>query len=312
MRVISCCALTVLLVAGVARAQSASDLQIKLGAYSLMDDGGEKPLGIWYIMTPVTVGKAEQATFSWSDTCEGWAVSSDGSLRSDATTAWKVEVTPLRIVKDAVTFRLRWSRAANLKQQLDRGWPDAGRTHDDELTLRPGESLPVDSVRIPAGARTVHGRPCGSAASIRVVVDNHPGEEFERRLVAADLWLVERLANGTEAARSKPLSIRGLPNHPFPFYFDSVVDANASPKTDAKASLMIVGTIVARLNQGAIGLAVETRSLWDDSGMWRSAKSQVDVKPDETVEIRLPKLSDNAGPFAKRDFSIKVRTRQLR
>ena len=31
----------------------------------------------------------------------------------------------------------------------------------------------------------------------------------------ADLWLVERLPNGSEAQRSQVLSVRGLPNRPF-------------------------------------------------------------------------------------------------
>jgi hypothetical protein len=35
-------------------------------------------------------------------------------------------------------------------------------------------------------------------------------------------------------------------------------------------------------------------------------------KPAETVEIRLPMLGDEAGPFAKRTYSIRIRARQLR
>jgi hypothetical protein len=36
------------------------------------------------------------------------------------------------------------------------------------------------------------------------------------------------------------------------------------------------------------------------------------MKPSETVEIRLPPLGDDAGPFAKRALSIRIRARQLR
>jgi hypothetical protein len=304
MRRTAFCALVLLLSSSAARAQSPGDLQIRVGPYAQFPDGGEKPTGVWYVVNPVTVERTLRTTVSWaSDSCEGWAVSSATDIRKDATTAWKIELTPLRIVKDAVTFRIRWTRA-NLRQGADPTWPDVGKAHEEELTLRPGESVPMDEVQVPDGARTIDGRKCGSAASIRVLVDNYPSEEQERRLVAADLWLVERLANGSETPRSKPLSIRGLANYPFPFYFDSVVEA--------QRSLTIAGKVRARLDTGAIALVIDTRSLWDDSGAWRSAKSELGVAPGETVEVRLPKLDANAGPFAGRDFSIKVRARQLR
>jgi hypothetical protein len=314
MRAISCCVLIVHLAAGAASAQTFSDLQVRLGAFTLSKDGGDKPLGGWFSTGPVVIGKTATSTFSWGDTCEAFAVSSDGSLRDDATTAWKIELTPIRVVKDAVTFRLRWVRVAALRQQLDQLKLDAGKalgvpTDDVELTLRPGESWPVDTVAVAPGARTVDGRPCGSTSSIRASVDNYPWEEDDRRLVVADLWLVERLSNGTEAQRSQPLSVRGLPNRPFRFYFDSLVDGNAT--------LDIYGILTSRLETGALAISVETRCRWapgspDFSGPQRSVKSDIEVKPAETVDIRLPMLGDQANPFGKRAFSIRIRARQLR
>ena len=55
---------------------------------------------------------------------------------------------------------------------------------------------------------------------------------------------------------------------------------------------------------------METRSrsapgLKNVSGPQRSVRSDIQVKPAETVEIRLPMLGDGAGPFAKRAFSIR-------
>jgi hypothetical protein len=314
MRAISCCVLILHIAAGAAYAQTFSDLQVRLGAFTLSKDGGEKPLGGWFSTGPVVIGKTATSTFSWGDTCEAFAVSSDGSLREDATTAWKIELTPVRVVADAVTFRLRWVRVAALRQQLDQLKLDASKargvpTEDIELTLRPGESWPVDTVAVPLGAKTVDGRPCGSTSSIRALVDNYPWEEDERRLVAADLWLIERLSNGTEAQRSQPLSLRGLPNRPFPFYFDSLVDGNVT--------LDIYGILTSRLETGRLAISVETRSRWapgssNFSGPQRSVKSDLQVKPAETVEIRLPILGNHAGPFGKRAFSIRIRARQLR
>ena len=289
---------------------------MRLGAYTLSENGGEKPVGVWWSTGPVVTGKPLTSTFSIADTCEAFSVSSDGSLRENATAAWKIEVTPIRVVRDAVTFRLRWIRFAALRQQVDQVSFDdtkAGRAagEDVELTLRPGESWPVDTVRVPAGAKTVDGRSCGSTSSIRASVDNYPWEEDERRLVLADLWLVERLSSGAEAQRSQPQSVRGVPNRPSRFYFDRLVEGGVS--------LDIYGILVARLASGAIAVSVETRCRWEDAsnsrqflGPQRSVKSEVDVKPGEIVEVRLPLLGDKAGPFAKREFSIRIRARQLR
>jgi hypothetical protein len=278
------------------------------------DDGGEKPFNMWRSTGPVVIGRLTASTFSAGDSCDKFAVSTDGTLREDATTAWKIEMTPIRVVADAVTFRLRWARVAALRQQLDQlslgaGKPPSLPGDDIELTLRPGESWLLDSVPVASGAKTVHGRPCWRASSIRVSVDNYPSQGDERRLIAADLWLVERLADGTEAQRSQPLAVRGHPNRPSPFYFDSIVDG--------KATLDIYGTLVSRIETDALAIAVETRSRWAPaspqfSGPQRSVTSNIQVKPEETVELRLPLLGDGAGPFAKRAFSIKIRARQIR
>jgi hypothetical protein len=312
MKTIAFAALLVQLVAADAHAQTFKDLQIELGAYRQTDDGGEKAAGVWFSSGPVTIGSMHPATFSLGDSCGAFAVSSDGSLTENATMAWRIEATPIRVVRDAVTFRLRWNRVAALKQQLEQislGADKAARLpgEDIELTLRPGESWPVDAVRVPAGAKTIEGLVCrGNSASIRVLVDHYPSEYWESRVVAADLWLLERFANGGVTTHGQ-LSVRGLPNRPLPFYFDRVAEA--------KASLDMFGTLAARLDGGTIALSFDTWSRWGDpkdvtSSPGRSVESHVEVKPGETVEIRLPKFE--TGPFGGREFAIRVRARQIR
>jgi hypothetical protein len=155
----------------------------------------------------------------------------------------------------------------------------------------------------------VDGRPCGSTASIRVSVDRHPSAESEHRLIGADLWLVERLPDDTEVQRSQPLMVRGLPGRPFNFYFDSIADG--------PATLDIYGVLIARRLGEAIAVSVETRSRWapesrNISGPQRFFDMELKASPAEIVEIRLPLLGDDAGPFAKRALSIRMRARQLR
>jgi hypothetical protein len=123
----------------------------------------------------------------------------------------------------------------------------------------------------------------------------------------ADLWLIERMPDGTEVQRSQPLVVRSLPLRPFRFYFDSIVDGNAT--------LDVYGILATKLESDAMGVSVETRSRWapetrNISGPQGFFKSDIRVTPSETVEIRLPLLGE--GPFAKRVLSIRIRARQLR
>jgi hypothetical protein len=81
--------------------------------------------------------------------------------------------------------------------------------------------------------------------------------------------------------------------------------------------LDIYGTLVPHLASGTMAVSFETRCRWGREtpgfmGPQRSVKSEVQVKPSEVVEVRLPKLGKEAEAFANRDFSIRIRTRQLR
>ena len=298
MRSIALCALIALFAApATARTQTASDLQIRFGGYELNEDGGEEAAGISLGTGSLGRSKSTSGTWSFGD-CGVFMLSGGdhGEIRENAHAAWKVQATVVRIAGDAVTFRLQWSRI------LDNGKPSTARHDDIELTLRPGESWPLDTVAVPAGAKTMRGGPCRTrAVSIRVLVDTFPWEDLERRLVAVNLWLVERLANGTE--RSQPLSVRGLPHRQIPFYFDSVRDGDVS--------LDVFGRVMARTGGGVVSVSLVTRTRWSED--WgRSLDSTLEVKPQEVVEVRLPKLDAEAGPFANRDFSIRLRVEQLR
>lgn len=311
MRIISLCFLFVHLAVAAAQAQSFDYLQIQLGTYAVNETGGEKPLNGWRSTGPVVIGRVSPSTFSFGDTCEAWAISSRRTgVREDATTVWHIDITPIRVAKDAVTFRMRWIRLATPRQPLEDASLETFQSpiHDVELTLRPGESWPVDTVAVPPAAKTVHGKECGPSASIRVSVDNYPGDQENRRLIGAELWLIERLANGKEVQRSQPLSARVLPNRSFTFYFDSI--------TDASVPLDIFGTVAAWPDTGGIGAFVDTRARWPRApnagarGPQQFVESEVLLKPEEIVEIKLPALTD--GPYAKREFSIRIRARRLR
>ena len=165
------CVLIVHIAAGVAHAQTSNDLQVRLGGYTSTTDGGEKPVGVWFGTGPVVAGEAcDQYVLGWRNL---WSFLGEFRRISqeNATAAWKIDVTPTRVVRDAVTFRLRWQMAA-IRQQGDRmslEFGDAFPVPDEiELTLRPWESWPVYTLR------NIHRYSCASGSSIRVSVDNYP------------------------------------------------------------------------------------------------------------------------------------------
>ena len=309
MRSLMICAVLLQLTAGIARAQTFDHLQVRLGGYTARTNGGERPVGVWFGTGPIVVGKTSTSTFSVGPTCKAFAVSSDGSFADKPTAAWRIEVTPTAVAGNAVTFRLRWQMARlavySNRSSLEFVDGSAAIEEDTQLILRPGEwwAIPIP--------RNISGYSCDGTASIRVSVDIYPWEEDERRLIAAELWLVERLADGSEVQRSQPLSVRGLPSRPVRFYFDRVVDGDFA--------VDIYGLLSARPASGALAVTLETRCRWPPPpamanvmGPQRSVKSEVEMKPGETVEIRLPALGEDAGPFAKRALSIRIRVRQLR
>jgi hypothetical protein len=251
----------------------------------------------------------------WRGECQRFGISSVKSDIDDTMTmVWHIDVTPVRVAGNSVTFKLRWTRLSSIRQQIDqanRARPQQAPKDDIELTLRPGESWPIDEMPLPPGGKTVGNEPCGTSASIRVSVDPWPWEGEERRLVGAELWLIERLANGSDTQRSQPLAVRGLPNHATPFFFDRIVEAGVP--------VDIYGTLTPRLDSGTIGVAIEVRSRWGNpgdkpgfAGPQRSVKSEVQLKPSETVDVQLPAFDNDAGPYARRQFSLRIRARQIR
>jgi hypothetical protein len=223
-----------------------------------------------------------------------WAVSR--TVEPDADLGWAVEITPVRVVKDAVTFRLVWARTR------EEGKASTQPRGDRDLTLRPGESMPLDSVHrpCPSQSRTI-------GASLRVAVVRYPDPDYDRRLIALDLWLVEKLQDGTE--RSQPLSLRGLYHRPIPFYFDSI--------THGAMALDIFGEVTAASGDRTSDVKIMTRSRIFDPNQSpgrpfpRETTATIRIAPNEVVSVQLPQVAD-ASEFASRALSLRIRVRQLR
>jgi hypothetical protein len=168
----------------------------------------------------------------------------DGSMQA-VYAAWTVQVTPIKQVGDAVTFRMQWTRSRDNGKASSVG-------EDSELTLRPGQSLTAD-VMSQALDTTESRTPPGclvKTMALNVAVDYELAPERDRRLVAVDLWLIERLADGKE--RSQQLALRGLYHQTIPFYFDTLKDGDKG--------LDVFGSLQISPGEQTSEVAITTRS----------------------------------------------------
>jgi hypothetical protein len=294
-------------------AQPAEELAIAVSAHMTRSNGGEDPPGMFLSTGPLNRTTAGAGRFSVGR-CGAMTLAgrAEGPFEEGATAGWRVEIIPVRVSDGSATFRLKWIRA------LDTGKDMHPHSEDVELTMRRGDSRLMDSVAIPpdreTGSRCTvwdnRGKPVEySAVALRVSVEHRNWDVQERRLVNADLWLIERLAGGDE--RAQALTVRGLPHREIPFYF--------TPIREQALSLEILGSVIARPESDAMSVELETMSRWGAATFdWREhqnvqirqSDSRVRVKPGETVEVALGRL-DGAGPFMARQYAIRIRAQQM-
>jgi len=304
-----------------AEAQGVDGLRIVVRGTNVRADGGDRGDGAGFI-DPELIGKTSSLAF-WR--LEGpcgigtgakppgaFGEASDGTLKK-VHSAWAVLVTPTGRIGEAVTFRLEWMRI------WDNGKPSMVRG-DVEPTLRPGQSMPLD---VMSQMREASGSPNPCVAmSLSVAVEYWPQPDQDRRLVAVDLWLMERLANGKE--RSQQLSLRGQYNQPIPFYFDTVTESTKALDLFGDLRVLAGGqTNEIKLTTRSRVVSLETvprpprlpewvRWPLDQNG---ATTATLKVAPGEVVALSLPPVGNgttDAAAFAARALSFRIRVRQIR
>jgi hypothetical protein len=288
---------SVILLAFAADARAQTDgverFAINVEASTISAPGGEE-VRVGGGANPNEPGTTARHGFSLRPDGCTWFVSR--GVQTDADLGWAVEITPLRVVNDAVTFRLAWARTR------DEGKTSTQPRREMELTLRAGESMPLDSVYRPCA-----GQPRTIGQSLRAKVVRYPDPDYDRRLVALDLWLVEKLQDGSE--RSQPLSLRGLYHQPIAFYFDSI--------TQGPLTLDIFGEVTTSPADRTSDVKIVTRSRIFDPGQPpgrpfpRETTATLRMTPGEVVSVQLPQVADSSA-FATRALSLRIKVRQLR
>jgi len=287
-----------------AGAQTFDQLQIKVEGNIVRPDGGEQE-SVGSSSGALEIGKMTMSGVGSSRFGTACGLSVARRLPAESVKGWSLEFTPTRVQGLAVSFHLRWTRVEGGKESAP---------VEADLTLRPGESIPIDSM--PLAASTADIQACRAIAmTLRMRVDYWPPPEYDTRLIATDLWLVEKTSDQKE--RTQQLTVRGLPNNSLAFHF--------APLTEGGVSLDIYGELRAVPGAGHVELSVVTRSRIVEAGqsstIWRSGnmmtsrkiESTIQIKPGEVVSVELPRLGENnSGAFASRALSLRLRSQQLR
>jgi hypothetical protein len=290
-----------------AAAQTLDKLSVTIDAFIVFPNVGEQPR-VGGGADPSEVGQTVRHGISQpSGRCY---MSLSRTVEPNAAVGWEVQLTPIRVVDDAVTFRVMWARVR------DEGKAASQAKGDVELTLRPGESVPIDTVPQKC-TDPVKGPSLGT--TIRASVKRWPYPDQDRRLMSVELWLVEKLQNGSE--RTQALSLRGLYHHPIPFYFDRIMEG--------QTALDFLGDVTIAPGGQTSDVTLVTRSRVFDSKIPlgyndypSKTTAKVQLRPDEVVSVELPKVGcmdpHRLGPctpsavFGSRVFSLRIRVRQIR
>ncbi len=201
-----------LAMAPLATAQTFPHLNIDIEGNVVSLTGGERG-SVRMPTEGVVVGKTTRTTISRREAACGLALGP--APPSGRVVVWTIEVTPLQVYASAVTFQLKWARTGVDALEV------SPFSSEVRVTLQPGQSLPVDSLPVPAQTTLPAGLCDLKAMTLRVSVSLWPRTADDSRVVNTEMWLVERRQDGSE--RSSPLTLRGAFNQPTPFYFEPVL-----------------------------------------------------------------------------------------
>lgn len=274
-----------------------SNVEVRVQAYVDKSNGGSQPNSAAGT-GPIQLGKAADIFLSMSKRADRCGFSStQGPIDVSASLAWTATVTPIRIEGEAVTFRIRWSRAV-----VD-GKASADGRGDDEVTLWPAKSLTLDHVSHPGDPK------CGFAgATLVATVERGVNGWRDARLVETDLWFVEHLPNGKDDTRHQV--VRGPMYESVPFYFDAI---------QANGKLVdFHGEIAVRPASGYLEVQVLPRRRTSDPGTPPrpqsdyNSQASMQLKPTDVGSWEMPAVSSASDPLAGRSFSLRVQVRQIR
>jgi hypothetical protein len=194
---------------------------------------------------------------------------------------WQVDVKPVSIAIDAVTFDLDWKRT-----DVKDGARQIAAGDHRTITLRQGERHVLDFIPCSPDAR---------CANLFLEVQASPVEDpaVAELTFGYDLWLVHQTAEGTKITRHAIVS--GRQGEKLNFNFASMplaLDAAAAPDADSPYRLYVSGTVVGRQRPDrTIEIALQpSRSERFPTGWsgFGGGTKTFTTKAEETTSIALP------------------------
>lgn len=210
---------------------------------------------------------------------------------------WQVDVKPVSIALDLVTFDVDWTRT-----DVKDGARQVGAGDHRTITLRQGEKHVLDFITCSADA------PC---ANLFLEVQAAPVEDptVAETALSYDLWLVHQTAEGGKVTRHALVS--GRQGEKVSFNFIPVplqLDGAAAPDADSPYRLHVSGTIVGRVKpDGTIEIALsparKEQSPTGSTGLGAGAKT-FRSKSDETTSVALPPFKGRSKWRADAGFKL--------
>lgn len=210
---------------------------------------------------------------------------------------WQVDVKPVSIAIDVVTFDLDWNRT-----DIKDGTRQVAAGDHRTITLRQGERHLLDFITCSPGSR---------CANLFLEVKASPVEDASVADVTFgyDLWLVHQTADGAKATRHAVVT--GRQGEKVNFSFPSVplpLDAAAAPDTDSPYRLRVSGTIAGRMKpDGTIEIALQPtrrQQFPTGGGGIAGGTKTFAAKPEETTSIALPSGSGYSSWRADAGFRL--------
>jgi len=221
---------------------------------------------------------------------------------SNAAIGWQLDAVPVEITADHAVLRLHWSREIELGKRTGTEFKEV------VVLLRPGDSLPLDTIVLPKTATSQCGNPAAT-----LVVSLQAREPERVRVTSTDLWLVHKHPDGKETTQH--LNVRGELNSPIPFFFDEERVGAAVLDVFGRFTLRPKAGDTVALEFSAQRLLVGEQYAVNGShfGNRGGGKMVTEIGPDSVTSFEIPQGS---GPswraFAGHSLSVRVKSRRMR
>jgi hypothetical protein len=215
----------------------------------------------------------------------------------DALVGWTIDTRTIASTPEHVVVRISWVREQEQGKRTNKSPEEA------TVLLRPGDDLPLDSIRLPTEA-TCHDPV--ATLMIRAVAR----EPVRERVVETKVWLVHRQPGGQEKVQQ--LELRSAFDSAIPFFFDEVragssvldVFGTLRPRSTAPGLISVEFSAERRLTTGGADADTQYLGIGD---------AVISMGPEGVTEYQIPIGTTGAWEaFKGHSLAVRVQSRRIR